>query len=77
MTEYIPTGVESKIDKDAKIIVACSSGGTMKPTQNLPEGQQSRYGTLESNFLSLYTLSNFRVNAYISLTFYKHHSSFD
>ncbi|KGN57646.1 rhodanese-like domain-containing protein 14, chloroplastic [Cucumis sativus] len=34
--------VESKIDKDAKIIVACSSGGTMKPTQNLPEGQQSR-----------------------------------
>ncbi|KAK2634337.1 hypothetical protein Ddye_029129 [Dipteronia dyeriana] len=34
--------VESKLDKDAKIIVACSSGGTMKPTQNLPEGQQSR-----------------------------------
>ncbi|XP_022923075.1 rhodanese-like domain-containing protein 14, chloroplastic [Cucurbita moschata] len=34
--------VESKIAKDAKIIVACSSGGTMKPTQNLPEGQQSR-----------------------------------
>ncbi|MCD7459254.1 hypothetical protein HAX54_040454 [Datura stramonium] len=34
--------VESKINKDAKIIVACSSGGTMKPTQNLPEGQQSR-----------------------------------
>ncbi|CAO2838572.1 unnamed protein product [Amaranthus hypochondriacus] len=34
--------VESKIDKNAKIIVACSSGGTMKPTQNLPEGQQSR-----------------------------------
>ncbi|GAA0162354.1 hypothetical protein LIER_18462 [Lithospermum erythrorhizon] len=34
--------VEEKIDKDAKIIVACSSGGTMKPTQNLPEGQQSR-----------------------------------
>ncbi|XP_060212148.1 rhodanese-like domain-containing protein 14, chloroplastic [Lycium barbarum] len=34
--------VESKIKKDAKIIVACSSGGTMKPTQNLPEGQQSR-----------------------------------
>uniref|UniRef100_A0A803PKE5 Rhodanese domain-containing protein n=1 Tax=Cannabis sativa TaxID=3483 RepID=A0A803PKE5_CANSA len=39
--EFIPT-VESKIKKDAKIIVACSTGGTMKPTQNLPEGQQSR-----------------------------------
>ncbi|XP_024990879.1 rhodanese-like domain-containing protein 14, chloroplastic [Cynara cardunculus var. scolymus] len=35
-------GVESKLDKSSKIIVACSSGGTMKPTQNLPEGQQSR-----------------------------------
>ncbi|KAL3521686.1 hypothetical protein ACH5RR_019835 [Cinchona calisaya] len=34
--------VESKIDKNAKIIVACSSGGTMKPSQSLPEGQQSR-----------------------------------
>ncbi|KMT15960.1 hypothetical protein BVRB_3g051430 [Beta vulgaris subsp. vulgaris] len=34
--------VESKIDKNAKIIVACSAGGTMKPTPNLPEGQQSR-----------------------------------
>ncbi|PKI76410.1 rhodanese-like domain-containing protein 14, chloroplastic [Punica granatum] len=34
--------VESKISKDAKIIVACSAGGTMKPSQNLPEGQQSR-----------------------------------
>lgn len=34
--------VESKLDKDAKIIVACSAGGTMKPSQNLPEGQQSR-----------------------------------
>lgn len=34
--------VESKLAKNAKIIVACSSGGTMKPTQNLPEGQQSR-----------------------------------
>ncbi|KAI4338008.1 hypothetical protein L6164_016364 [Bauhinia variegata] len=39
--EFLKT-VESKIDKNAKIIVACSSGGTMKPTQNLPEGQQSR-----------------------------------
>ncbi|XP_010433326.1 PREDICTED: rhodanese-like domain-containing protein 14, chloroplastic [Camelina sativa] len=35
-------GVEAKLDKEAKIIVACSSAGTMKPTQNLPEGQQSR-----------------------------------
>ncbi|OVA20647.1 Rhodanese-like domain [Macleaya cordata] len=34
--------VESKLHKDSKIIVACSSGGTMKPSQNLPEGQQSR-----------------------------------
>ncbi|PKA60712.1 Rhodanese-like domain-containing protein 14, chloroplastic [Apostasia shenzhenica] len=34
--------VESNLDKDAKIIVACSSGGTMRPSQNLPEGQQSR-----------------------------------
>ncbi|KAL8167409.1 hypothetical protein V2J09_008908 [Rumex salicifolius] len=34
--------VESKLPKDSKIIVACSAGGTMKPTQNLPEGQQSR-----------------------------------
>ncbi|KAK4784893.1 hypothetical protein SAY86_019261 [Trapa natans] len=34
--------VESRIGKDAKIIVACSAGGTMKPSQNLPEGQQSR-----------------------------------
>ncbi|XP_048326256.1 rhodanese-like domain-containing protein 14, chloroplastic [Ziziphus jujuba] len=39
--EFIPS-VKSKLDKDAKIIVACSAGGTMKPTQNLPEGQQSR-----------------------------------
>ncbi|XP_062120023.1 rhodanese-like domain-containing protein 14, chloroplastic [Humulus lupulus] len=39
--EFIPI-VESNIKKDAKIIVACSTGGTMKPTQNLPEGQQSR-----------------------------------
>ncbi|KAL5716016.1 hypothetical protein ACHQM5_017857 [Ranunculus cassubicifolius] len=39
--EFIQS-VESQIAKDSKIIVACSSGGTMKPTQNLPEGQQSR-----------------------------------
>ncbi|KAH9606502.1 hypothetical protein KSS87_016446 [Heliosperma pusillum] len=35
--------VESKLDKNAKIIVACSAGGTMRPSMNLPEGQQSRY----------------------------------
>ncbi|KAL5567711.1 hypothetical protein UlMin_024286 [Ulmus minor] len=39
--EFIQT-VESKLNKDAKIIVACSTGGTMKPSQNLPEGTQSR-----------------------------------
>ncbi|ESQ54494.1 hypothetical protein EUTSA_v10026171mg [Eutrema salsugineum] len=39
--EFVQT-VEAKLDKEAKIIVACSSAGTMKPTQNLPEGQQSR-----------------------------------
>ncbi|XP_013600956.1 PREDICTED: rhodanese-like domain-containing protein 14, chloroplastic [Brassica oleracea var. oleracea] len=39
--EFIQS-VEAKLDKEAKIIVACSSAGTMKPTQNLPEGQQSR-----------------------------------
>ncbi|KAF3432773.1 hypothetical protein FNV43_RR23875 [Rhamnella rubrinervis] len=39
--EFIPS-VKSKLNKDAKIIVACSAGGTMKPTQNLPEGKQSR-----------------------------------
>ncbi|KAJ4951598.1 hypothetical protein NE237_028430 [Protea cynaroides] len=39
--EFIQS-VQSKLDKNSKIIVACSSGGTMRPTQNLPEGQQSR-----------------------------------
>ncbi|KAL8550983.1 hypothetical protein ACS0TY_000168 [Phlomoides rotata] len=39
--EFIQS-VESKIPKDAKIIVACSAGGTTRPTQNLPEGSQSR-----------------------------------
>uniref|UniRef100_A0A2P2MHG2 Uncharacterized protein n=1 Tax=Rhizophora mucronata TaxID=61149 RepID=A0A2P2MHG2_RHIMU len=38
----MPAAVESKIDKNAKIIVACSAGGTLKPSPNLPEGQQSR-----------------------------------
>ncbi|KAK4384816.1 Rhodanese-like domain-containing protein 14, chloroplastic [Sesamum angolense] len=42
--------VESKLPKDAKIIVACSAGGTTKPTQNLPEGQQSR------SFIAAYLL---------------------
>lgn len=32
----------SKLDKDEKIIVACAAGGTMKPSANLAEGQQSR-----------------------------------
>uniref|UniRef100_A0ACD5XUA2 Uncharacterized protein n=1 Tax=Avena sativa TaxID=4498 RepID=A0ACD5XUA2_AVESA len=39
--EFIKS-VEEKLGKDAKIIVACSAGGTMKPTQNLPDGKQSR-----------------------------------
>lgn len=43
--------MKSKLDKNAKIIVACSAGGTMKPTQNLPEGQQSRWSNLYSPFL--------------------------
>ncbi|GJN34425.1 hypothetical protein PR202_gb23082 [Eleusine coracana subsp. coracana] len=34
--------VDSKIGKDAKIIVACSTGGTLRPTQNFPDGKQSR-----------------------------------
>ncbi|KAM1613716.1 hypothetical protein ACFX15_002121 [Malus domestica] len=36
------SSVGSQLDKKAKIIVACAAGGTMRPTQNLPEGQQSR-----------------------------------
>ncbi|XP_047965347.1 rhodanese-like domain-containing protein 14, chloroplastic isoform X2 [Salvia hispanica] len=47
--EFIQS-VESKLPKDAKIIVACSSGGTTRPTQNLPEGQQSR------SFIAAYLL---------------------
>lgn len=47
--EFI-SSVESKLPKDAKIIVACSTGGTTKPTQNLPEGQQSR------SFIAAYLL---------------------
>lgn len=39
---YLCAGVEEKLGKDEKIIVACSAGGTMKPTQNLPDGKQSR-----------------------------------
>jgi rhodanese-related sulfurtransferase len=39
--EFIKS-VEEKLGKDAKIIVACSAGGTMKPTLNLPDGKQSR-----------------------------------
>lgn len=48
---HVGTGVESKLDKTSKIIVACSSGGTMKPTQNLPEGQQSRLLIISIIFL--------------------------
>ncbi|KAG6412758.1 hypothetical protein SASPL_125444 [Salvia splendens] len=47
--EFIQS-VESKLPKDAKIIVACSAGGTTRPTQNLPEGQQSR------SFIAAYLL---------------------
>ncbi|KAL5199287.1 hypothetical protein ABZP36_020490 [Zizania latifolia] len=39
--EFIQS-VNKKLGKDAKIIVACSTGGTLKPTQNLPDGKQSR-----------------------------------
>ncbi|RAL39797.1 hypothetical protein DM860_012998 [Cuscuta australis] len=39
---YFLQTVASKVDKNAKIIVACTSGGTLRPSQNLPEGQQSR-----------------------------------
>lgn len=34
--------VRSKLEKDKRIIVACAAGGTMKPSANLAEGQQSR-----------------------------------
>jgi rhodanese-related sulfurtransferase len=39
---FIFTEVNSKLDKSTKTIVACQSGGTVKPTANLSEGQQSR-----------------------------------
>lgn len=39
---YFLADVKAKLDKDTKIIVACSAGGTMKPSANLAEGQQSR-----------------------------------
>ncbi|XP_006660868.1 rhodanese-like domain-containing protein 14, chloroplastic isoform X2 [Oryza brachyantha] len=39
--EFIQS-VDEKLGKDAKIIVACSTGGTLKPTQNFPDGKQSR-----------------------------------
>ena len=34
--------VSSKVGKDKRIIVACASGGTMKPSASLADGQQSR-----------------------------------
>jgi hypothetical protein len=39
---FLFTEVNSKLDKSTKTIVACQSGGTVKPTANLSEGQQSR-----------------------------------
>jgi hypothetical protein len=42
-TLCLSAGVDTKVGKDAKIIVACSTGGTLKPTQNFPDGKQSRY----------------------------------
>ena len=36
------TDVTSKLDKGAKIVIGCQSGGTVKPTPNLADGQQSR-----------------------------------
>eukprot|EP00250_Pteridium_aquilinum_P012558 c2079_g1_i1 orf=286-987(-) len=34
--------VRSKLEKEKRIIVACAAGGTMRPSANLAEGQQSR-----------------------------------
>eukprot|EP00249_Psilotum_nudum_P000155 c10559_g1_i1 orf=497-1192(-) len=34
--------IRLKLDKNAKIIVGCSAGGTLKPSPNLADGQQSR-----------------------------------
>ena len=34
--------VEERVPKNAKIIVACAPGGTLKPTQSLPGGKESR-----------------------------------
>jgi hypothetical protein len=50
---HLCVGVEEKLGKDAKIIVACSAGGTMKPTLNLPDGKQSRYIMLPKHYLPL------------------------
>ncbi|EFJ21460.1 hypothetical protein SELMODRAFT_417511 [Selaginella moellendorffii] len=34
--------VRAKVESKSKVIVACASGGTMKPTPTLADGQQSR-----------------------------------
>jgi hypothetical protein len=52
---FILAAVEEKLNKNAKIIVACSAGGTMKPTQNLPQGQQSRYSIISLPFMCLFS----------------------
>ncbi|XP_062194004.1 rhodanese-like domain-containing protein 14, chloroplastic isoform X2 [Phragmites australis] len=44
--------VDAKVGKDAKIIVACSTGGTLRPTQNFPDGKQSRLITWRVRLLS-------------------------
>eukprot|EP00252_Welwitschia_mirabilis_P015741 TRINITY_DN3489_c0_g1_i2.p1 TRINITY_DN3489_c0_g1~~TRINITY_DN3489_c0_g1_i2.p1 ORF type:complete len:181 (-),score=37.67 TRINITY_DN3489_c0_g1_i2:170-712(-) len=34
--------VRSRLNKDSKIIVVCSTGGSVRPSANFPEGKQSR-----------------------------------
>jgi hypothetical protein len=58
---FILAAVEEKLNKNAKIIVACSAGGTMKPTQNLPQGQQSRYSIISLPFMCLLSFSGFSI----------------
>eukprot|EP00897_Mesotaenium_endlicherianum_P001563 jgi/Mesen1/1434/ME000131S00499 len=40
--EFLNEVTAAGLTKDSKIIVACSFGGTLKPTQNFPEGKESR-----------------------------------
>ena len=52
-----PTDVTSKLDKGAKIIIGCQSGGTVKPTPNLADGQQSRLALIfEYSWKSLHRM---------------------